>query len=94
MSTQRGARFTLILDDKGERALKTLLRRAEEATKRAGLNIKISRNALIQSLIVGAIETIESKESKVNPLDALALRPFYRSRSTLPAPRLVPPKSV
>lgn len=47
-------RFTLILDDAGEKALKALLKRAEVAASVAGLGVTVSRNGLIQSLIVNA----------------------------------------
>jgi len=50
-------RFTLILDDAGERALKVLVKRAEDAAKKAGIaGVQVSRNALIQSLIVEAVQ--------------------------------------
>lgn len=48
-------RFTLILDDTGEEALKVLLKRAQSAAEVAGLGVTVSsRNGLIQSLIVSA----------------------------------------
>lgn len=48
-------RFTLILDDAGEKALKTLVSRAESAAKAADIaGVQVSRNALIQSLIIDA----------------------------------------